>query len=171
MAEIRIAGYTFRQDGPGEPITYLHPEAPERERVCTTHSGSPHQAIREALEAQHDPPQTDDEPVEDNPAFLLRVTPDASTSLGLSARVVFGPTAEQAIGRLGVGVYALYPERPTRAQPDAEPVEGGGWEITDEDVESCPHDAAFVDSYFEFAEALRDRLRARVQPRRVGDDA
>ena len=65
---------------------------------------------------------SDDKPGEDNPAFLLRVTPDASTSLGLSARVVFGPTAEQAIERLGVGVHALYPERPTRAQPEAEPV-------------------------------------------------
>ena len=107
-----------------------------------------------------------DEPVEDNPAFLLRVTPDASTSLGLSARVLFGPTAEQAIGRLGVGVYALYPERPTRAQPNAEPVEGGFTEALIA-VWSDDPDLQVGVPYRRMASQAVEVFRARVQPRRV----
>ena len=52
-AEVQIGGYTFRQHEPGAPIVYVHPEDQGRERVCSTHSGAPHQAIREALASLH----------------------------------------------------------------------------------------------------------------------
>ena len=52
-AEVQIGGYTFRQHEPGAPIVYVHPEDQGRERVCSTHSGAPHQAIREALASIH----------------------------------------------------------------------------------------------------------------------
>ena len=51
-------------------------------------------------------------------------------------------------------------------QQDAEPVEGGGWEITDEDVQVVAHASPSL-GFRDVLETIRDRLRARVQPRRV----
>ena len=52
-------------------------------------------------------------------------------------------------------------------QPEAEPEEGG-WEITDEDVQVVAHASPSL-GFRDVLETIRDRLRARVQPRRVSE--
>jgi hypothetical protein len=69
---------------------------------------------------------------------------------------------DQLAARVEDLLYALE-DRPTPPQQDAEPGEDP-WEITDEDIAAAwPPNAT---SPRKSAKVLRDRLRARVQPRR-----